>query len=157
MTKKKSLRASWDRILACLIAIVYSILFFEVIAYYPIVIGFIALFFIPTAVMFKASEGIVSSTVIIFHFFSAGHVTFDFVVNELAIIAIGIGIALLANLYMPSLDHEIEKYQKKVEENFKKIFLEIVHYLRVGDSDWDGKEIPETIDGLKRRRVFLYE
>ena len=42
---------------------------------------------------------------------------------------------------MPSLDHKIEEYRYKIEKNFKKIFLEIVNYLRVGESDWDGKEI----------------
>lgn len=157
VTKKKSLRASWDRILACLFAIVYSIVFFEAIAYHPIVIGLLLLLFIPTAVMFKVSEGIVSSTVIILHFFSAGQVTFDFVVNELAIIVIGIGVALLANLYMPSLDHEIEAYQHKVEANFKKVFLEIVHYLRVGDSDWDGKEIPETIKWIEEAKRLSFQ
>lgn len=157
VTKKKSLRASWDRILACLTAIVYSIIFFETIGYHPIVIGLLLLFFIPSVVMLKASEGIVSSTVIILHFFSAGQVTLDFVLNEMAIIAIGIGIALLANLYMPSLDHEIEAYQQKVEVNFKKIFLEIVRYLRVGDSDWDGKEIPETIKWIEEAKRLSFQ
>ncbi|WP_394232885.1 aromatic acid exporter family protein [Niallia oryzisoli] len=145
VTKKKSLRASWDRILACMTAIVFSIIFFEGIAYHPIVIGLLLLFYIPTVVMLKASEGIVSSAVIILHFFSAGQVTFAFIFNELAIIFIGIGVALLANLYMPSLDNQIEEYQKRIEANFRSIFLEIVKYLRVGDSNWDGKEIAETI------------
>ena len=35
VTKKKSLRASWDRILACLFAIVYAIVFLKSIAYHP--------------------------------------------------------------------------------------------------------------------------
>ncbi|WP_338451699.1 aromatic acid exporter family protein [Niallia oryzisoli] len=145
ITKKKSLRASWDRILACLTAIIFSIIFFEAISYHPLVIGLLLLFFIPTVVMLKASEGIVSSTVIILHFFSQGEVSFAFVLNELAIIIIGIGVALLANLYMPSLDSQVEEIQKKIENNFKRIFLEIAKYLRVGDSNWDGKEISETI------------
>lgn len=149
VTKKKSLRASWDRMLACLIGILFSIVFFGGIAYHPLVIGLLLLIFIPTAVMLKASDGIVSSTVIILHFFSEGLVSYEFILNELAIITIGIGVALLANLYMPSLDREIETYKLKVEDNFKKILLEIVQYLRVGDSDWDGKEISETIQLLE--------
>jgi uncharacterized membrane protein YgaE (UPF0421/DUF939 family) len=153
-TKKKSLRASWDRILACLIGIIFSILFFEIIGYYPVVIGLLLLFYIPTVVMLKARDGIISSTVIVLHFFSKGNVTVDFILNEVAIISIGIGIALIANLYMPSLDQDIESYQKKLEENFKKVLLEIVRYLREGDSNWDGKEIPETIDLLKEAKVL---
>lgn len=157
VTKKKSLRASWDRILACLTAIVFSIIFFEVLGYYPIVIGLLLVLYIPTVVMLKASEGIVSSTVIILHFFSEGQVTVSFIFNELAIIFIGIGIALLANLYMPSLDNQIAEYQERIEANFRKIFLEIVKYLRLGDSNWDGKEIAETIHLIKNAKVLSFQ
>ncbi|WP_071395689.1 aromatic acid exporter family protein [Bacillus tuaregi] len=156
ITKKKSLRASWDRILACIIAIMFSSVFFEVIAYHPFVIGILLLFFIPTVVMLKASEGIVSSTVIILHFFAAGDVTLTFIFNELAIIFIGVGVALFANLYMPSLDTQIEEYQERIEANFRSIFLEISKYLRVGDSNWDGKEITETIDLINHAKKLSF-
>ena len=116
VTKKKSLRASWDRILACLIGMVFSFVFFELVSYHPLVIGLLLLFFIPTVVLFKANDGVASSSVIILHFYSAGGVTFSFIVNELLIIMIGIGVALIANLYMPSVDNKIKEYQQKVEE-----------------------------------------
>jgi uncharacterized membrane protein YgaE (UPF0421/DUF939 family) len=156
VTKKKSLRASLDRVLACLTGIIFAIFFFEVIAYHPIVIGLLLLFFIPTVVLFKASDGVASSSVIILHFYSAGHVTIDLVLNELGIVLIGVGIALLANLYMPSLDHKIEEYRNQIEMNFKSIFLEIVHYLRVGESDWDGKEITDTIKLLEEGKALSF-
>ena len=46
-TKRKSLEASWGRILSCLIAMVFSIVLFEAIGYYPLVIGIILLLFYP--------------------------------------------------------------------------------------------------------------
>lgn len=153
VTKRKSLQASWERILSCLTAMVFSIIFFEGIAYHPLVVGLLLLFFIPTVVMLKASEGVVSSTVIVFHFLSEGDVTLGFIFNEIAIIFIGIGMALLVNTYMPSVDHRIMEYQKKIETNFRTIFLEIVRYLREGDSDWDGREIPETVKLLQDAKL----
>ena len=48
-----------------------------------------------------------------FIFILAKQVTIDFILNELGIISIGIGVALIANLYMPSLDHKIEEYRYK--------------------------------------------
>lgn len=152
-TKRKSLQASWERILSSFVGIVYAILFFEVIAYHPLVIGVLLLFFIPTCVMLRVSEGIVSSTVIVFHFYAAGEVTWAFIFNEIAIVFIGVGMALLVNTYMPSIDHKIIQYQKKVEANFRTIFLEIVRYLREGDSIWDGKELPETVKLLKEAKL----
>lgn len=154
VTKRKSLKASWERILACLTAMVFSIIFFEGIAYHPLVIGLLLLLFIPTAVMLKASEGIVSSTVIVFHFFSQGNVTLAFICNEIAIVFIGIGMALVVNTYMPSVDHKIFDYQKKIEANFKAIFLEIVRFLREGKYDWDGREIPETVKLLNEAKLM---
>lgn len=149
VTKKRSLRASWDRILACIIAMFFSCLLFELIGYHPIVIGLMLLVFIPVAVMAGAAEGIVSSSVIMIHIYSAGEVTANLLLNELAIVLIGIGIALIMNLYMPSADAKLEEYQIKIEENFKKIFTEIAAFLRNGDSSWGGEELPETARWLE--------
>ncbi|MBM4762219.1 aromatic acid exporter family protein [Bacillus sp. B15-48] len=149
-TKKKSLRASWDRILACIIALLLSVVFFEILGYHPIVIGFMLLVFIPVAVLAKATEGIVSSIVIILHIFSAGQVSVSLILNELGIIFIGIGVALIMNLYMPSADLKLEKYQQEIEDNFKRIFCEIAKFLRVGDSSWSGEELPKTAKLLEQ-------
>ena len=42
--------------------------------------------------------------------------------NELALFLIGTGFALLANLYMPSRQQEIDSYHEQVEEQLKKDF-----------------------------------
>ncbi|WP_057765722.1 aromatic acid exporter family protein [Cytobacillus praedii] len=156
VTKKKSFKTSWNRFSACLLAMLFSIVFFEGMAYHPIIIGFLLLFFIPTAVMLKISDGIVTSSVIILHIYSAGEVTFDILMNELGIITIGIGVALLANLYMPSLDQKLLEYQIQIEENFKRIFDEIVIYLRTNESNWDGLEITETAQLIEEAQVLAY-
>lgn len=144
VTKKKSLQTSWHRFIACLLAMVFCLAFFEGISYHPLMIGLLLLLFIPTAVMLKISDGIVTSSVIILHIYSAGQMTLDLIVNELGIIIIGIGVALIANLFMPSLDQKLDGYRQQIEENFKLIFQEIVIYLRTNESKWDGLEITET-------------
>ncbi|EWG10728.1 aromatic acid exporter family protein [Cytobacillus firmus] len=156
VTKKKSLRASWDRFFACLLAMAFSSLFFEGIAYHPLVIGLLLLFFIPTAVMAKASDGIVTSSVIILHIYSAGEVSKDLLLNELGIIIVGIGVALIANLYMPSLESKLKEYRLEIEENFKIIFDEIVRYLRTHESSWDGREITETMELIDEAKALAF-
>lgn len=156
VTKKQSIKTSWNRFSACLLAMLFSIVFFEGMAYHPIIIGFLLLFFIPTAVMLKISDGIVTSIVIILHIYSAGEVTTNILLNELGIITIGIGVALLANLYMPSLDQKLLEYQIQIEENFKRIFDEIVIYLRTNESNWDGLEITETAQLIEEAQVLAY-
>jgi uncharacterized membrane protein YgaE (UPF0421/DUF939 family) len=143
-TKVKSFQAAWTRFLACILAMIFSACFFEGIAYHPAVIGIMLLFFIPTAVMVNAAEGIVTSSVIILHIYSAGRVTSSLLLNELCLIVIGIGIALLMNLYMPSVDETLYRYQEAIEKNFRRIFEEVISYLRTHKNDWDGKEITEA-------------
>lgn len=143
-TKVKSVKASLDRVLACVIAMGFSTLFFEGISYHPITIGLMLLFFIPTVVMFRAQEGVVSSSVIILHLYSAGHVTLSLLLNELGIIIIGVGVALIMNLYMPSMEKKLRGYQAELEDNFRIIMKEIVRYLRTNDTSWNGSELTAT-------------
>ena len=157
VTKKRSLQASWHRFLACIIAMAFSAVFFQGIAYHPIVIGLLLLFFIPTVVMFGAKEGVVSSSVIIMHIYSAEKVTGEILLNELGIITIGIGVALIMNLYMPSVDNKLEEYQRGIEANFKKIFLEIAQYLKNQDSSWDGRELTETARQIEKAKALAIQ
>ncbi|MGE8204445.1 aromatic acid exporter family protein [Heyndrickxia sp. NPDC080065] len=151
-TKMKSIRAAWSRFAACVLAMILSTLFFSLFGQHPFVIGLVLLIFIPSTVYLKVNEGVVSSSVIILHFLAAKSIDSHLVLNEFAIILIGIGVALIINLYMPSLDHQLIKYQKKIEDNFRKIFEEIILYLRTNKNTWDGKEITETADIIEKAK-----
>ncbi|MGJ7921282.1 aromatic acid exporter family protein [Neobacillus sp. LXY-4] len=157
VTRRKSLRASWDRFLACLLAMLFAFIFFEGITYHPLVIGMLLLFFIPTVVMFKAQDGIVTSSVILLHIYAAGNVTAAILTNEFGIIIIGIGVALVMNLYMPSVEPKLDVYQQQIEDKFKKIFLEIARYLRTNELDWDGKEITEVAKMIEYAKILAFK
>ncbi|WP_064090907.1 aromatic acid exporter family protein [Rossellomorea aquimaris] len=156
-TKKKSINASWSRFIACVIAMVLSAGFFEFLAYQPAIIGLLLLVFIPITVALNIKEGIVTSSVIILHIYSAGNVTAGVFQNELGIIVIGIGIALIMNLYMPSVENKLIEYQEEIEKNFYKIFCEMTNYLKTNDSHWDGKEITETEELLKKAKTLAFK
>ncbi|MEZ2718061.1 aromatic acid exporter family protein [Niallia circulans] len=129
-SKKKSLHSAFSRFIACMLAIPFSYIFFEGMAYEPYIIGLLLLLFIPTTVLLKVNEGVVTSTVIILHIYSTNHMTWDVVLNEWALIVIGIGAALLVNSYMPSLDKEMKVHQKDIESYFKALLMDMVVYLR---------------------------
>ncbi|MFD2445979.1 aromatic acid exporter family protein [Bacillus sp. CGMCC 1.16607] len=156
VTKRKSLMTSWERFLACLLAMPFSFIFFEGIAYHPVMIGIMLLFFIPTLVMLKLKDGVVTSCVIILHIFSAGQVTWGLLLHEVEVIVIGIGVALLMNLYMPSLDKKLEDYQQMIEANLRIIFQELVQYLQTGRSDWNGQEILATAKLIEEAKALSY-
>jgi len=156
ITKKKSLRSSWERFLACSVAMVFSLVFFEGIAYHPLVIGLLLLLFIPTTVALKASEGIVTSTVVIFHLYSTNQINLQVIGNELLLVTIGIGVALVMNLYMPSVEKKLKNYQIQIEENLATIFREIELYLVEKDRKWDGKEITQTAQLINEAKTVAF-
>lgn len=156
-TKQQSLKASWTRLGAGIVALFYSGLFFELFAYHAAVIGLIMIVFIPTTVALKVQEGIVSSTVLILHMYAAKELTASLIVNELGLVFIGVGVALILNSYMPSVENELVKMQQQTESLFERIFEEVISYLRTNEHSWDGKELTETADLLKKAKSLAYK
>lgn len=143
-SRKRSVLSAWDRFAACILASIFSFFFFELFGYNTIVLGIMLAFFIPATVLFKIAQGITTSSVIIINLYSAGHIDYAFLINQFLLIIVGVGVGLLVNLYMPSLDKQLRKKQIKLEQNFRIILYEIAAYIRNKNMDWDGKEITET-------------
>jgi uncharacterized membrane protein YgaE (UPF0421/DUF939 family) len=157
VTKLRTLRTSWERFAACILAMPVSYLFFDLIAYHPVMIGIMLLFFIPFLVMLHLRDGVVTSSVIILHIYSAGNVTWTLLFQEFGIIVTGVGIALVMNLYMPSLDNKLVGYQQKIERNLKIIFDEMVSYLKTCESDWKGQEIVDTARLIAEAKTLSFQ
>ncbi|WP_026906633.1 aromatic acid exporter family protein [Paucisalibacillus globulus] len=143
-SRKQSVLSAWHRLLACIIASIFSFVFFELLGYYPIVLAIMFIVFIPVTVLLKVTPGIATSSVITLGFYSAGDISIHFLFEQFFIIIIGIGIGLLLNLYMPGNDHKLKQIQQNIEDNFQVILKEIALYLREKNTVWDGREIRES-------------
>ncbi|WP_373892715.1 aromatic acid exporter family protein [Virgibacillus natechei] len=143
-SRKKSFLSAWHRFFACILAILFSFIFFETIGYNVIAVALMLTAFIPTTVFLKITPGIATSSVITLSLYSFSNMSSTFIIEQLLIIIIGIGTAFLLNLYMPSLDVDLREQQNKLEANFKIILYEIALYIRNKNVAWDGKEVTET-------------
>ncbi|MES0855586.1 aromatic acid exporter family protein [Geobacillus sp. G4] len=152
VTKKRSLETARARFAACVVAVGFAALFFTAFGYHPWTIGLLLLLFIPVTVRLKINEGIATSSVIILHLYAAKDITWGLVANEILLVAVGIGVALLMNMYMPSAEKELKEYQRIVEDLFRIILKEIVRYLRTNELDWDGKELPLAAETLEKAK-----
>ncbi|PSL51112.1 uncharacterized membrane protein YgaE (UPF0421/DUF939 family) [Salsuginibacillus halophilus] len=144
VTKKDSLKASWERVVACLAGMLYAGVLFELFGYEPWVLALLILLFIPSMVKIDAKKGIVTSAVIMLHIYTFGMITPAVVLNELLLIAIGISVALVMNLYMPSVEHNLLEDQVRIEETFASVWKEYARFIREQETDWDGKELAEA-------------
>lgn len=151
-TRKSSYETAWERFLASVIGLVIGWFFFEAFGYHPWTITMLLLITFPIMVAVRANDGIPAASVIITHIYTLQHVNWDIVLNEFGIIIIGITVALIMNMHMPSVNKELGEYQRKIESNFKRIFREFSIYLRYGESSWDGKEIMETAQWIKEAK-----
>lgn len=73
--------------------------------------------------MLKVQEGVVTSCVILLHVFNATTINLHLIINELLLLTIGLGIAFIMNLIMPSLDKTLVSFKKDIEKGFKEIFM----------------------------------
>ncbi|SDI44252.1 Uncharacterized membrane protein YgaE, UPF0421/DUF939 family [Planococcus glaciei] len=156
-TKKKSIRAAFSRFVASLIGIAFAFVFLENIAYHPLLIGLMILVFIPVLVSLKFSDGFVSSSVILLHIYDSKNLTLDLFLNELSLMAVGFGTALAVNMYMPSIEGKLNTYRYDIESLYSSIFQEISIFLRQGESNWDGKELTQSTELLKKAKALAYQ
>lgn len=142
-SRKRSFRTAADRFLACLLAIGFSAMFFEVFGYSAVVLSVLLMVFIPTTIFFKIESGIFTSTVITLNIYLFENFNLDFISNQLYLIIIGIGTGFIINLYMPSLDKKLENIKKSVEVRFLIIFRQISKLVKKEETDWERSELEE--------------
>lgn len=157
-TRRRSLETVIRRFLACLLIIMFSFIIFHIIGYNPFAIGLLLLFFIPSLVYLHIQEGLISSAVIMLHLYGLEKMTLPIVVNEISIISIGMGVALLCNLYMPSLEDEIKVYKEQIDSKFCFIFEKISIFLKDPSKNSHLEEYEETCTLLgKAKKVAKLE
>ncbi|WP_248925112.1 aromatic acid exporter family protein [Paenibacillus hamazuiensis] len=151
-SRKQSAHAAVSRFIACMAGMFFSTLLFQLIGYHPYSFLVLLLFFIPLCVRFRVHEGIASSSVIVMHVYMHGKVEAAFFLNEFLVVLVGLGVALIVNWYMPSIDKELNRCKDEVDKLIETILQEIALYLKEGNTLWDGKELLQLGDALQKAR-----
>lgn len=129
-TRRQSLQIAFSRFLATLIALTLATVLFHLLGYSPLVFGLIILFFIPLTVVFKATDGIVVNSVLVTHLLVEETTSLSLLTNEVLLMLVGVGVALIINLYMPSLETDFKKLQEEFEINLKQVIIQMAKSLR---------------------------
>ncbi|MDW0116514.1 aromatic acid exporter family protein [Sporosarcina thermotolerans] len=151
-TKKKTLHSIQKKFFASLLSLILGSIFFELLGYHPITLTLFILFFVPVLVKTRTQEGFITSIVVVLHIYTVKEANLENLLNELYIIFIGIGIALLVNSIMPSFKKEIEQYKKDIENKFSTILYQFSTFLKDSEQEWDGKEIVEVENILNQAK-----
>lgn len=143
-TKKKTLYSIQKKFFASILSLILGSLCFELLGYHPIVLTVFILLFVPILVKTRLQEGFITSIVIVSHIYTLKEASLEIFLNELYIIFIGMGIALLVNSVMPSFKKDINKYRTEIEDKFRIILYEFSSLLKNSERNWDGKELIEV-------------
>lgn len=145
-TRKKALIVGKNRIIACTVAIFLSVIIYKYIGQNPITFALFLIIFIPFTSKFNISEGMVPAVVLSTHILVTDEISLYLIVNELLIMIIGVGIASIANLYMPSLNQEFEKDKEYIEKSYKIILSKMSKSLLTYTVDRDEEILIRDIE-----------
>ena len=95
---------------------------FSLLGQHAFVLGLIVLLFIPLTVVLNVQEGVITSCVILLHVFNAKAINGHLILNEIMLLIVGLGIAFLMNLMMPSLDKKLNHFKQDIENQITEIF-----------------------------------
>lgn len=128
-TKRQSVEIAIKRFIATVIALLLAAIIFEGIGFYPFSFGLFLILFIPIAAKGNMVEGIVPASVLVTHLLSSNGITFQLMLNEIALVVIGVIVALVINLYMPSMEEEIIHCRRTIETMMYAIFMNMAEAL----------------------------
>lgn len=150
VTLRRSMRSVAVRILSTITALVLASIFFHFLGFSIWTISLYILLIYPVLVRVKMADGVVSSSVIVFHIVDKQEVTLANIGNEIMLLLISMVTATVINvLYMPRSDKELAAVRRRVEELFASIFLHIAEHLKDPSTVWDGKELLEAPDAIR--------
>lgn len=149
-TLKRSLNTILVRVAASLSGLLIASVIFLLLGFHLWTIPVFVLIVYPLQARFKLSEGIVLSSVLVFHMVDKQAVTWGNLANEVALLLIGMGMASIVNLlYRPRTDAELEGAKQRVNELFSAIFIHMADHLRDPATVWDGSELLEAPEAIK--------
>lgn len=146
-TRRKAIVISLKRIVACTIAIFLSVIIYRVLGNSSLIFAIFLIILIPMTSKFNIQEGMVPAVVLSTHFFVAENITGKLFINELLIMIIGIGVAGVANAFMPSFEDEFKKDQEWIEDRYRIIINKIAKSLLTYTVDIDEQKMIEEIRG----------
>lgn len=147
-TKREALIIGARRIISATIAVILSYLLYVLLGNNPLVFGVVLLIFIPIAKKLKIEEGIAVGAVLSTHLLVNNNIDLGWIVNEEAITFIGIGVASLFNLYMPSLDDEFNENKETIEKLYRDIISDMAKSLVTKAIPVNEKKRLEKVESL---------
>lgn len=149
VTRMKGLKSAFVRFIASVLGLFFASLIFTLFGFHIWAVAIFILITFPILSRFHLKDGIVTSSVIVFHLFNRAEVTTGIIGNEILLLFAGLGWATIVNIiYMPKDEHQLSFYRSEIERSFGVIFQEMAITLRNPAHVWNGGEILEAYNAI---------
>lgn len=128
-TRTATLEKSWAYLVATLLAFIISSIFYTLIGFNVLTIGAYLVVFVPLAYKLEVHSVIAPVTVLVTHFLLVESIGWRWQINEFLLMVVGVSVALVINLWMPSQDKTIEQLKQAIESQMRKILAMMAHRL----------------------------
>ncbi len=145
-TKRESVQIAIRRLVATVVALGVGGALFSLFGFKAIVFGIYLIIFIPIAARFKMTEGIVPASVLVTHLLGEQSVTLSLMSNEILLMVVGASVALILNLYMPSIETELLKDKQAIEEGMYQLFTFIADTLEGKQTNINEKQLTRELE-----------
>ncbi|GIM28926.1 membrane protein [Clostridium polyendosporum] len=149
-TKKTSIIIALQRFGSTVLALFVAGTVFTLVGYNSIAFGLYLIIFIPLAIRFKVTDGIVVSSVLVTHLLVEKSISPYWIKNELFLMIIGAGIGILLNTYMPKIEGKIKEDQRDIEEKMRTILMHMAKALREQSVYIDEEKIFQDLENNLR-------
>ena len=118
-TRKATIEGGLKRTLSAVIALLIGGFLFEKLGYKTWVFGLYLLLFVPVSFLLKIELGLGPSSVIVTHLLAFGKIDSAIILNEMALVFIGTGFAMLTNFYAPTSQDKLNRLIESIDDDMK--------------------------------------
>lgn len=122
-TRRDTFRVAGKRFLDFFLALGLALLTFPSLRYGVLAFGVFLFLFTLLCYLLSSEEGLSSNVVLASHYWIAGALTPRLVLNELALLVIGVGLGILVNTYMRDISGRIRQDQAFIDESLRNLLL----------------------------------
>ncbi len=124
-TKKETLSVAFKRFVSFVVNLILAFVIFRIMGYNVAAFGVFLIFFINICYVMELKESIAIGAVLTTHFMTEKNMGIPLILNETGLLAIGVFIGILLNLYMPKFEKQIKESQKIIDEDIRQILLKM--------------------------------
>ncbi|MBL7576304.1 Uncharacterized membrane protein YgaE, UPF0421/DUF939 family [Peptoniphilus asaccharolyticus DSM 20463] len=152
-TKKATLKGIGKRMSSAVLALLIGSICFIIFGYNFLAYVVYLVLFVPISIRLKIDIGLGPSSVLVTHLLLSNAIDSGLLINEIILVVIGSGFALISNWYFPSASKELQSVLNKIDKRIRAI---LVHY-----SNYITKDMPlmkgEVVFSILDRDLKLAE